>query len=88
MCPSRLSKELQQKDQIIASLHTKLQQHPETPSSCQALSETTDHSDRTSLVSDEYRSHEDLELSSELDAREYQEDRGMRCPGQDGTVQV
>ncbi|XP_068197034.1 myomegalin-like isoform X3 [Antennarius striatus] len=77
----RLSKELQQKDKIIESLHTKLQQPPESPSSCQALSETTDHSDRTSLVSDEYRSNEDLELCSDLDAREYEEERQMRRPG-------
>ncbi|KAG7273173.1 hypothetical protein CRUP_019300, partial [Coryphaenoides rupestris] len=64
----RLSKELQQKDQIIESLHTKLQRRPETPSSCHALSETSDQTDRTSLVSDECRTHEDLELCSELDA--------------------
>ncbi|XP_076000607.1 myomegalin isoform X2 [Genypterus blacodes] len=70
----RLSKELQQKDKIIESLHTKLQQRPETPSSCHALSETTDHSDRTSLVSDEYRTNEELDLCSDLDAREYQEE--------------
>ncbi|XP_068605286.1 myomegalin-like [Brachionichthys hirsutus] len=70
----RLSKELLQKDQIIESLHTKLQQHPESPSSCQALSETTDRSDRTSLLSDECRSNEDLELRSDLDARDYQEE--------------
>ncbi|XP_063741186.1 myomegalin-like isoform X1 [Eleginops maclovinus] len=69
----RLSKELQQKDKIIESLHTKLQQRPETPSSCHALSETTDQSDRTSLVSDEYRTNEDLEMCSDLDSREYQE---------------
>lgn len=86
----RLSKELQQKDKIIESLHTKLQQRPETPSSCQALSETTDQSDRTSMVSDEYRTNEDLELCSDLDAREYQEEHQLRQPGhgseQDGIV--
>ncbi|XP_053738820.1 myomegalin-like isoform X7 [Synchiropus splendidus] len=70
----RLSKELQQKDKIIESLHNKLQHRPETPSSCQALSETTEQSDRTSLVSDEYRTTEDLELCSDLDSREYQEE--------------
>ncbi|XP_075954462.1 myomegalin-like [Anarhichas minor] len=74
----RLSKELQQKDKIIESLHSKLQQRPETPSSCHALSETTDQSDRTSLVSDEYRTNEDLELCSDLDVREYQEEHGPR----------
>uniref|UniRef100_A0A667WND0 Olduvai domain-containing protein n=1 Tax=Myripristis murdjan TaxID=586833 RepID=A0A667WND0_9TELE len=63
-----------QKDKIIESLHTKLQQRPETPSSCHALSETTDQSDRTSLVSDECRTNEDLELCSDLDASEYQEE--------------
>nr|XP_046263627.1 myomegalin-like isoform X3 [Scatophagus argus] len=77
----QLSKELQQKDKIIESLHTKLQQRPETPSSCHALSETTDQSDRTSLVSDEYRTNEDLELCSELDAREYQEEHRQQQPG-------
>lgn len=88
----RLSKELQQKDKIIESLHTKLQQRPETPSSCHALSETTAQSDRTSLVSDEYRTNEDLELCSDLDAREYQEEHRLRQPGhgsgQDGIVEV
>ncbi|XP_030220445.1 myomegalin isoform X4 [Gadus morhua] len=69
----RLSKELQQKDQIIESLHTKLQRRAETPSSCHALSETSDQTDRTSLVSDECRTNEDLELCSELDASEYQD---------------
>ncbi|XP_069013277.1 myomegalin-like isoform X4 [Embiotoca jacksoni] len=77
----RLSKELQQKDKIIESLHTKLQQRPETPSSCHALSETTDQSDRTSLASDEYQTHEDLELCSDLDAREYQEEHRLQLPG-------
>ncbi|KAM4605288.1 myomegalin-like [Polymixia lowei] len=76
----RLSKELQQKDKIIESLHTKLQQRPETPSSCHAFSETTDQSDRTSLVSDECRTNEDLELCSDLDASEYQEEH-RREPG-------
>ncbi|XP_072220625.1 myomegalin-like isoform X4 [Leuresthes tenuis] len=74
----RLSKELQQKDKLIESLHSKLQQRPETPSSCHALSETTDQSDRTSLVSDEYQTNEDLELCSDLDAREFQEDHRLR----------
>ncbi|XP_074507165.1 myomegalin-like isoform X2 [Sebastes fasciatus] len=77
----RLSKELQQKDKIIESLHTKLHQRPETPSSCHALSETTDQSDRTSLVSDEYRTNEDLDLCSDLDAGEYQEEHRLRQPG-------
>ncbi|XP_034559899.1 myomegalin-like [Notolabrus celidotus] len=77
----RLSKELQHKDKIIESLHTKLQQRPETPSSCQALSETTDQSDRTSLVSDEYRANDDLELCSDLDAREFQEEQRLRQQG-------
>ncbi|XP_008332096.1 myomegalin isoform X3 [Cynoglossus semilaevis] len=77
----RLSKELQQKDKIIESLHTKLQQRPETPSSCHGLSETTDQSDRTSLVSDEYRTTEDLELCSDLDGREYREQHRMQVPG-------
>ncbi|KAM9719666.1 myomegalin-like isoform 10-T10 [Menidia menidia] len=71
----RLSKELQQKDKLIESLHSKLQQCPETPSSCHALSETTDQSDRTSLASDEYQTNEDLELCSDLDAREFQEEQ-------------
>ncbi|XP_062843529.1 myomegalin-like isoform X2 [Trichomycterus rosablanca] len=64
----RLSKELQQKDKIIESLHTKLQQRPDTPSTSHAPSETTDQSDRTSFVSDERASvNEDLELCSDAD---------------------
>ncbi|XP_035993972.1 myomegalin isoform X7 [Fundulus heteroclitus] len=90
----RLSKELQQKDKLIESLHTKLQQRPETPSSCHALSETTDQSDRTSLVSDEYQSNEDLELSSDVAATDFQEERRLRLASepdgfpvpQDGTL--
>uniref|UniRef100_A0A1A8ESA6 Phosphodiesterase 4D interacting protein n=1 Tax=Nothobranchius korthausae TaxID=1143690 RepID=A0A1A8ESA6_9TELE len=77
----RLSKELQQKDNFIESVHSKLQQRPETPSSCHALSETTDQSDRTSLVSDEYQINEDLELCSDLDTREYQEERRRQQHG-------
>lgn len=69
LCVCRLSKELQQKDKIIESLHTKLQQRPDTPSSSHAPSETTDQSDRTSFVSDERASiNEDLELCSDVDA--------------------
>lgn len=92
VCSHRLSKELQHKDKIIESLHTKLQQRPETPSSCQALSETTDQSDRTSLVSDEYRTNEDVDLCSDLDAREYQGEQRLQQPGhgseQDGIVEL
>ncbi|XP_037131629.1 myomegalin isoform X7 [Syngnathus acus] len=80
----QLSKELQQKDQIIESLHNKLQQRPETPSSCQALSETTDPSDRTSLVSDESQTNEDLDLCSDLDARDYQEQEQRLQSDHDG----
>uniref|UniRef100_A0A3B3YU81 Olduvai domain-containing protein n=1 Tax=Poecilia mexicana TaxID=48701 RepID=A0A3B3YU81_9TELE len=77
----RLSKELQQKDKLIESLHTKLHQRPETPSSCHALSETTDQSDRTSLVSDEYQSNEDLELCSDMAATEFPEEQRLRQQG-------
>lgn len=91
VCAPRLSKELQHKDKIIESLHTKLNQRPETPSSCQALSETTDPSDRTSPVSDECRTNEDLELCSDLDSREYQQEHRQQ-PGcgseRDGIVTV
>lgn len=72
---------MQHKDKIIECLHTKLNQRPETPSSCQALSETTDPSDRTSPVSDECRTNEDLELCSDLDSREYQEEHRLQQPG-------
>ncbi|XP_064869744.1 myomegalin-like isoform X5 [Oncorhynchus nerka] len=87
----RLSKELQQKDKIIESLHTKLQQRPDTPSSSHALSETTDQSDRTSFVSDECRTNEDLELCSDVDVgSEYaQEVKGQGVghgPGSTGFV--
>lgn len=88
----RLSKELQHKDKIIESLHNKLQQRPDTPSSCQALSETTDQSDRTSLVSDEYRTNEDVDLSSDLDAREFQGEQQLQQSGRgserDGIVEL
>uniref|UniRef100_A0A1A7YGJ6 Phosphodiesterase 4D interacting protein n=1 Tax=Iconisemion striatum TaxID=60296 RepID=A0A1A7YGJ6_9TELE len=77
----RLSKELQQKDNFIESVHSKLQHRPETPSSCHALSETTDQSDRTSLVSDEFQANEDLELCSDLDTREFQEEHRLQQHG-------
>lgn len=35
----------------------------------------------TSLVSDEYQTNEDLELCSDLDTREYQEEHRLRQPG-------
>ena len=77
----RLSKELQQKDDVIDSLRAKLTQHQprsDTPCSSHALSDTTDQSDHISFVSDEQGStNEDLELCSDIDAAsEYgQEDR-------------
>lgn len=87
MCTCRLNKELQKKEQLVESLHTKLQQHPETPSSCHALSETTDHSDRTSLVSDEDQTNEDLQLGSDLDAKEFQEEQLGHASEPDGIVE-
>ncbi|XP_016391520.1 myomegalin-like isoform X1 [Sinocyclocheilus rhinocerous] len=79
----RLSKELQQKDKLIESLRSKLdQQQPrsDTPTSSHALSVATDQSDRTSFVSDGHGStNEDLELCSELDAAsEYGQEEAAR----------
>ncbi|XP_048844750.1 myomegalin-like isoform X2 [Brienomyrus brachyistius] len=63
----RLRKELQQKDDIIESLHSKLRR-TDTPSSCHAPSETTDQSDGTSFASSERGStNEDLEVGSDVD---------------------
>ncbi|KAK6302958.1 hypothetical protein J4Q44_G00273130 [Coregonus suidteri] len=86
----RLSKELQQKDKIIESLHTKLQQRSDTPCSSHAHSETTDQSDRTSFVSDECRTNEDLELCSDVDAAsEYaQEEQGQGARHGPGNTQT
>ncbi|XP_047199054.1 myomegalin isoform X4 [Hippoglossus stenolepis] len=75
----RLSKELQQKDKIIESLRSKLNQHhhhhhhhshrSDTPGSSHALSDASDQSDRISYVSDEHGStNEDLDLCSDVDA--------------------
>ncbi|KAM8875635.1 myomegalin isoform 3-T3 [Spinachia spinachia] len=73
----RLSKELQQKDKLIESLRTKLNQHhqhhlhqrSDTPCSGHALSDGTDQSDRISYVSDEHGStNEDLDPCSDVDA--------------------
>ncbi|XP_058611173.1 myomegalin isoform X8 [Onychostoma macrolepis] len=78
----RLSKELQQKDKLIESLRSKLdqQQRSDTPTSSHALSVATDQSDRTSFVSDDHGStNEDLELCSELDAAsEYGQEEAAR----------
>ncbi|XP_051730138.1 myomegalin isoform X3 [Ctenopharyngodon idella] len=79
----RLSKELQQKDKLIESLRSKLdQQQPrsDTPTSSHALSVATDQSDRISFVSDDHGStNEDLELCSELDAAsEYGQEEAAR----------
>uniref|UniRef100_A0A671PKJ9 Si:ch211-242b18.1 n=1 Tax=Sinocyclocheilus anshuiensis TaxID=1608454 RepID=A0A671PKJ9_9TELE len=79
----RLSKELQQKDKLIESLRSKLdQQQPRSdmPTSSHALSVATDQSDRTSFVSDGHGStSEDLELCSELDAAsEYGQEEAAR----------
>ncbi|CAB1422575.1 unnamed protein product, partial [Pleuronectes platessa] len=76
----RLSKELQQKDKIIESLRSKLNQHlhhhhhhhshrSDTPGSSHALSDASDQSDRISYVSDEHGStNGDLGLCSDVDA--------------------
>ncbi|XP_053549062.1 myomegalin isoform X2 [Bombina bombina] len=62
----RLSKELQQKDKIIESLQSKLDDRSVTPASSHAISES-DQSDRTSFVSDDQLStNEDLEGCSEV----------------------
>ncbi|XP_023662239.2 myomegalin-like isoform X3 [Paramormyrops kingsleyae] len=61
----RLRKELQQNDDIIESLHSKLQR-TDTPSSCHAPSETTDQSDGTSFASSE-RGSTNEELGSDVD---------------------
>uniref|UniRef100_A0A9J8D4Q5 Si:ch211-242b18.1 n=1 Tax=Cyprinus carpio carpio TaxID=630221 RepID=A0A9J8D4Q5_CYPCA len=79
----RLSKELQQKDKLIESLRSRLdQQQPrsDTPTSSHALSVATDQSDRTSFVSDGHGStNEDLELCSKLDAAsEYGQEEAAR----------
>uniref|UniRef100_A0A8C1K416 Uncharacterized protein n=1 Tax=Cyprinus carpio TaxID=7962 RepID=A0A8C1K416_CYPCA len=78
----RLSKELQQKDKLIESLRSKLdqQQRSDTPTSSHAFSVATDQSDRTSFVSDDHGStNEDLELCSELDAAsEYGQEEAAR----------
>eukprot|EP00063_Salmo_salar_P072659 XP_014047494.1 PREDICTED: myomegalin-like isoform X9 [Salmo salar] len=86
----RLSKELQQKDKIIESLHTKLQQRSDTPCSSHAHSETTDQSDRSSFVSDECRTNEDLELCSDVDeASEYaQEEQGQGAKHGPGNTDI
>ncbi|XP_039590514.1 myomegalin isoform X4 [Polypterus senegalus] len=76
----RLSKELQQKDKIIESLHAKLQQRVDTPTSSRALSETTDHSDRTSFLSDDHAStNDDLDGCSDVDAASEYTQEGQVC---------
>ncbi|XP_076873634.1 myomegalin isoform X3 [Brachyhypopomus gauderio] len=68
----RLSKELQEKEKLIETLRSKLNQEhprPDTPASSHAPSEATDQSERMSFVSDEQGStNEDLEVCSDLDA--------------------
>ncbi|XP_060773421.1 myomegalin isoform X2 [Neoarius graeffei] len=67
----RLSKELQQKDKLIESLRSKLEQqqpHADPPGSSHSLSGDADHLERSSFVMDEQGStNEDLDLISELD---------------------
>ncbi|KAK1796480.1 hypothetical protein P4O66_008912 [Electrophorus voltai] len=68
----KLSKELQQKEKVIETLRSKLEQEqsrPETPGSSHAVSEGTDQSEQMSFVSDEQGSiNEELDVSSDLDA--------------------
>ncbi|MCJ8743519.1 hypothetical protein PDJAM_G00094890 [Pangasius djambal] len=71
----RLSKELQQKDKLIESLRSKLQQQQQqqqpradTPTSSRSLSGDADQLERASFVMDGQGStNEDLDLCSELD---------------------
>ncbi|TNN74746.1 Myomegalin [Liparis tanakae] len=85
----RLSKELQQKDKVIESLRTKLNQHhhsrSDTPCSSHALSDTTDQSDRISYVSDEHRST-DEDLDAYVDAAGEHGHRDTRTSGRVGTA--
>ncbi|XP_056269979.1 myomegalin isoform X4 [Pseudoliparis swirei] len=84
----RLSKELQQKDKVIESLRTKLNQHhhsrSNTPCSSHALSDTTDQSDRISYVSDEHRST-DEDLDPYVDAAGEHGQRDTRASARVGT---
>ncbi|MEE6496256.1 hypothetical protein FKM82_002272 [Ascaphus truei] len=78
----RLSKELQQKDKIIESLQSKLEERSVTPSSSHAISES-DQSDRTSFVSDDQLStNDDLDVCSEVatasDYTQYEQGRTQR----------
>ncbi|XP_041064490.1 myomegalin isoform X4 [Carcharodon carcharias] len=58
----KLSKELQQKNKLIASLSCKLQSRADTPSSSHVLSDS-EQSDRASFVSEEQKStNDDLEV--------------------------
>ncbi|XP_053324602.1 myomegalin-like isoform X2 [Spea bombifrons] len=62
----RLSEELQQKNKIIESLQSKLEDRSVTPSSSRAISES-DQSERTSFVSDDQIfTNEDMEAYSEV----------------------
>ncbi|XP_053531723.1 myomegalin isoform X6 [Ictalurus punctatus] len=68
----RLSKELQQKDKLIESLRSKLEQQQQsradTPTSTHSLSGDADQLEHASCVMDEQGStNEDLDLCSELD---------------------
>ncbi|XP_068445595.1 myomegalin isoform X2 [Clinocottus analis] len=90
----RLSKELQQKDKVIESLRTKLNQHhhhhhhqrSDTPCSSHALSDTTDQSDRNSYVSDEHGStHGDLDQCSDVDAASELGQKDTRTSARVGT---
>ncbi|KAF7641827.1 hypothetical protein LDENG_00270930, partial [Lucifuga dentata] len=77
-----LSKELQQKDQLIESLQAKLNQHhshsSDTPHISHAPSETTDQSDCISYVSDEQGfANEDVCSESELLETEHHADSSV-----------
>uniref|UniRef100_A0A3B4AX22 Uncharacterized protein n=1 Tax=Periophthalmus magnuspinnatus TaxID=409849 RepID=A0A3B4AX22_9GOBI len=84
-CEITLQLILYKNDCCTLILHC-LQHRAETPSSCHALSETTDQSDRTSLVSDEFQGTEDLELCSEADRPEYPGEHSLQ-PGRFGSEQ-
>lgn len=94
LCVCRLSKELQQKDKVIESLRSKLNQHQhhhrsDTPCSSHALSDHTDQSDRISYVSDEHGStNEDLELCSDVDAASELGQEETQSSGRGGTGEL
>lgn len=82
LLPTRLSRELQEKEKVIEVLQAKLDARSLTPSSSRALSDSHRSPSSTSFLSDELEACSDMDIASEY--THYEEKKAS--PGHSGSL--